>query len=71
MNEEKFNLEEEQKRLVLARFKTLNPEAKILLGGDQEVTVKELMKHIEDGDAFGKQVIKVQIKMLKVLARGT
>ncbi len=58
----------EQKKLVLARFRTLNPEGKIMLGGDKEVTVKELINHIEQGDEFGKKIVKVQMKMLQVLA---
>ena len=62
-----MNIEEEQKKLVLERFKTLNPESKILLGGDEEVSVKELINHIEKGDDFGKRVVKVQIKMIQVL----
>ncbi len=62
---------DEQKKLVLARFKTLNPEGKIRLGGDKEVTVKELIDHIESGDEFGKNIVKVQVKMLQVLVRGT
>ena len=57
----------EQKKLVLARFKTLNPEGKVMLGGDKEVTVRELINHIERGDEFGKNVVKVQMKMLQVL----
>lgn len=64
----KFNIEEEQKKLVLARFKTLNPDAKIMLGDKRELTVKEIIKHINKGDQFGKKVIQVQMGMLKVLA---
>ena len=60
----------EQKKLVLARFKTLNPDGKIMLGGDKEVTVKELIGHVELGDEFGRNVVKVQMKMLRVLAHG-
>ena len=70
MKTENFNLEEEQKKLVLERFKTLNPESKIMLGGGEEVTVKELINHVEEGDDFGKKIVKVQIKMLQVLASG-
>lgn len=68
MKTEKFDIEEEPKKLVLERFKTLNPESKILLGGGEEVTVKELMRHVEKGDEFGKRVVKVQIKMLQLLS---
>lgn len=64
------NLFNEQKRLVLARFKTLNPEGKIMLGGEKEVTVRELISHIEKGDEFGKKIVKVQMNMLQVLVRG-
>ena len=66
----KFNLEEEQKRLVLTRFKTLDPDSKITLGGSEEITVRELIKRVEDGDDFGKRVVKVQMRMLQVLAGG-
>ena len=70
MKTEKFDIEEEQKNLVLERFKTLNPDSKISLGSGGEVTVKELMQHVEKGDEFGKNVVKVQMKMLRVLTSG-
>lgn len=59
---------EEQKKLVLARFKTLNSESKLLLGGNGEYSVRELIEHVEDGDEFGKQIVRVQINLLKSLA---
>ena len=64
------DIEEEQKKLVLARFKTLKPESKIILGGEGEISVRELINHIEKDDPFGKKIIQVQIKMLKVLSSG-
>ena len=70
MKTEKFDLEEEQKNLVLERFKTLNPESKISLGGGEEVTVKEMMEHVVKGDDFGKKVVKVQMNMLRILTGG-
>ena len=68
MKTEKFDVEEEQKKLVLERFKTLKPESKISLGGSEEVTVKELMQHVKEGNDFGKRIVKAQIKMLQVLS---
>ena len=65
-----FDLEEEKKKLVLARLKTLKSESKVMLGGGKEVTVHELMKHVEEGDEFGKNIIKAQMKMLQILANG-
>lgn len=65
-----FDIEKEQKELVLARLKTLDLDSKILLGGYKEYTIKELIEHVEKGDDFGKRVVKVQIKMLQVLSSG-
>jgi len=65
-----MDMENEKKQLVLARFKTLNPESKILLGGTEEISVKDLIRHVEKGDDFGKKIIQVQIQMLKLLSSG-
>ncbi len=62
------HLYEEQKKLVLARLKTLNPELKIMLGTKKDVSVKELINHVEKNDAFGEKIVDAQIHMLKILA---
>ena len=59
---------EEQKKLVLARLNTISPQAKIMLGNTNKISVKELIFHVEKGDDFGKKVIKAQMTMLRVLA---
>ena len=69
MKSKKFDVENEQRLLVLERFKTLNPDSKIVLGGGREISVKELIKHVEKGDEFGKNIVKVQIKMLQILSK--
>ena len=53
MNTKDFNITEEQKALVLARLKTLNPESKITLGDHEEISVRKIIKHVEEGDDFG------------------
>jgi hypothetical protein len=68
MSTEKSDIGLEQKELVLVRFKTLNPDSKLSLGGDNEVTVRELIKHVEAGDDFGKKIVQVQINMIKILS---
>ncbi len=69
MSEDHFDLDEEKKMLVLERFKTLNPELKIMLGNNQEMTMKELINHVEKGDEFGKRVVAVQMKMLQAFSK--
>jgi len=61
------NIFEEQKKLVLARLNTINPESKIMLGTKNSVSVKEMITHVECSDDFGKKIIQAQINMLKVL----
>lgn len=58
---------EEQRKLVLARFRTLQPHAKIMLGDGESLSVGDLISHVEQGDALGKNIVKVQINMLRVL----
>jgi hypothetical protein len=65
---EEFKIFEEQRKLVLARFQTLKSESKLVLGGDKEISVKDIIKHIKENDEFGKQAIKIEMKMLRVLA---
>jgi len=67
MKNGKLNQYKEQKQLVLARFKTLNPESKLLMGGGKEFTVKDLINHVEQEDTFGKKIVDTQIRMLKIL----
>ena len=59
---------EEQKKLVLARLKTLNPQSKIMLGTEKKISVKELINSVELSDEFGKKIVKAQMNMLKILA---
>ncbi len=61
-------LYEEQKKLVLARLRTLNPDAKIMSGKEESVSVKQIIEHIEKDDPLGKDMIKAQMKMLQILA---
>ncbi len=60
----------EEKQLVLERLKTMDPHARILLGGDKEYNVGDLIEHVEKGDEFGKKIVHVQMRMIKILASG-
>tara|TARA_Y100000310_G_scaffold341012_1_gene438764 strand:+ start:1463 stop:1675 length:213 start_codon:yes stop_codon:yes gene_type:complete len=69
MTEVEASIYEEQKKLVLVRLKTLNLETKMMSGGGKSVSVREIIKHVEDDDSFGKDIVKAQMKMLQILAR--
>ena len=61
---------QEEKQLVLERLKTMDPYARIMLGGDKEYKVNDLIEHVENGDDFGKKIVHVQMRMIKILASG-
>jgi len=63
-----MTLYEEQKKLVLARLRTLNPDVKLMSGKGDSVSVKDIIEHIENDDPVGKDMIKAQMKMLQILA---
>ena len=67
MTMDEADIYEEQKQLVLARFNAISPESKIILGGDKELTIKDLISHVEKSDEFGRKIVQTQIRMLKVL----
>ena len=69
MNNNTIDVNEEKKKLVLERFKTLNPESKIILGGSNEITIKDLINHVQEEDEFGKRIIAIQIKMLQAFGQ--
>ena len=64
------NIYEGQKQLVLARLNTLNPNLKIM-GSRDTVSVEGLIEHVEKDDDFGKNIVRAQMTMLKVLAKTT
>lgn len=66
MTSDKVDICEAQKELVLARFNAISPESKIMFGYE-ELIVKDLIRHVEKGDEFGRKIVQTQIRMLKVL----
>lgn len=60
-----MNLKEEQRELVLARFRTLNPCSEIILNGDS-YRVNRLIREIKEKTSFGDKIVNVQIKMLQM-----
>lgn len=51
MTSDKVDIYGEQKNLVLARFNAISSESRIMFG-DEELTVKHLISHVEKGDDF-------------------
>ena len=63
-------IDEELKKLVIARLGTLNPDSKVLLFGDKPISVRDMLKEVTEGSELGKKIVEVQISYIKMLARG-
>lgn len=62
-------LQEDIKKLVVARIKSSSDELRISLGST-EYTKEEMLKSIEKGNEVGKEIIKIQMEYLRDLAQG-
>lgn len=56
------------KELVLKRLETLELDEKLIFAGGGEVSVRQMIEHVKSEDEFGRKMVKVQLKMLQILA---
>ncbi|MBI4598609.1 hypothetical protein HY734_00235 [Candidatus Uhrbacteria bacterium] len=58
-------LEDEMKRLVIARLETLPDGTGISIG-----PVQELIRHVKQGDTIGRTIIEAEMQFLQALKTG-
>ena len=58
---------EEQRKLTLTRLRTLHPRTRIMFGESKPLSVDDPISHVESGDELGRNIVKAQINMLRVL----
>ncbi len=63
-------LREKLKELVLQRVNAMPDTLCISVGSADELTKKDLAKHVQDGDEVGEQIIAMQLEFLRDLASG-
>ncbi|MBI2604009.1 MAG: hypothetical protein HYW56_00520 [Candidatus Harrisonbacteria bacterium] len=71
MVEEKDNVSNDVKELVIARLDVLPSNRKISVGSEGEFTKTELIEHVKGGDAIGKTIIELELEFLRALKDGT
>ena len=59
--------DEEIRKLIIARLRSLPSTRKISIGNDGEFTKDELIDRIEKKDRIGKKIIEVQLSYLQSL----
>lgn len=58
------------KRLVLARLEMLPRDKKMSIGSSGELSRDQMISHVKDGDEIGKKIIQVEMDFLQALKNG-
>ena len=64
------NLQEDIKKLVLARLEMLPSNKKMSIGSSGEFSRDEMIDHVKKGDALGKKIIEIEMEFLQALKKG-
>ncbi len=63
--------EDQIRKIVIERIKSMSPNVKIALGSKGEFLDKdELLQEVNDDTEIGKKVIEIQLKYLRALKEG-
>ena len=62
--------DEDIRKLVIARLRTLSSGKKISIGSDGEFTKEELIRSVEADDKIGKKITEIQLQYLRSLKEG-
>ena len=62
--------DEDIRKLVIARLKTLSADKKISIGSEGSFTKEELIKRVDLNDRIGKKITAIQLHYLKSLKEG-
>lgn len=61
--------QEQIKELVIARIRTLPDDVALSVGGE-ELKRDQLIEHVQEDDAVGKELIEMQLEFLQDMASG-
>lgn len=60
---------EEEKKLVLARLENMPSNMKLSMGGTMPLSKTEMLEHVKKGDEIGKKIVKIQLNYLRSIAK--
>ena len=60
---------EEEKKLVLARLENIPSNMKLSMGGTMPLSKTEMLEHVKKGDEIGKKIVKIQLNYLRSIAK--
>ncbi|MEK6920636.1 MAG: hypothetical protein AABX82_02035 [Nanoarchaeota archaeon] len=63
-------IDEDIKKLVIARLEVLPSDKKISIGSIGEFTKEQLIQSVKNEDAIGRKMIQIEIEFLQALKEG-
>lgn len=65
-----ISTDEEIRKLVLARLKTMSPDTIKCIGEEGSFSRDELIEHVKEGDKIGKTIEQVEMEWLRAFKEG-
>lgn len=62
--------DEEIRKLVIARLRSLPSQKRISIGSEGEFTREDLIKRVEKSDRVGQKIVEIQLSYLRSLKEG-
>jgi hypothetical protein len=62
--------DEDIRKLVVARLRTLSGNKRVSIGSDGEFTKEELIKNVEENSHVGRKIIQIQLEYLQAFKKG-
>jgi len=58
------------RKLVVARLRTLSGNKRVSIGSEGEFTKDQLIKNVEENSEIGKKIVQIQLEYLQALKEG-
>ena len=65
-----MTIQEEIKKIVIARLETLSSDKKISVGSSGDFSRDELIEKVKKGDPVGQKIVQIEIEFLRSLKKG-
>ena len=62
--------DEDIRKLVIARLRTLSGNKRVSIGSEGEFTREQLIKNVEQNTEVGKKIVQIQLEYLQTLKKG-
>lgn len=70
VNSKNKALQDDARKLVMERIRASSKDMMISVGGDENLSRRQLLESVEKGDELGQRIVNIQLAYLRDLAEG-